>query len=225
MDPWKIATFGLGAAWIATVLAAAWLGSELSQTRAALADAQAQAAVEATPGVERPRRPSALLPLGPAGRFREADDAADAAGPITVDPAQPLPPEILERAREQIRNEWRDRRELRMEQAREAFDRFVEEEELAPELADRAYELFDNHRARLEALRESAMTPGADRRQVREEFQAAREELQAGLVEIFGEEGAARLREELPRAPIGAGPIGPGGFGGGFGGGPGGGGL
>jgi hypothetical protein len=230
MEPWKIATTALGACLAASLLVSAWLGSELTTTRAALRDANARAdAAEASAqgGPDTRRGPRGLQALGEAGRFRAAVDRSgpsdDGGAPLrALDADATLPPEILERARAQIRSEWRDRAELRREQAREAFEQFVEDENLAPELVDRAYDLWEGHRARLDALRDSAMSPDSDRRQVREEFRAAREELQSGLIEIFGEEGADRLRQALPAPPMGPGTMGPGAMGPRFGGPPGG---
>jgi hypothetical protein len=208
MDHWKLLT---GVATTACIIAAGIafsLNHQLRQARGEiltltedLAEARATAAqrpsrlreraATAQRGDDRPRaiRPERI-------RRADTDDLSDNG---------PLPKKVMERAREQLRGEWEQRREQRVEAIRDALDQFIEERDLAPELADRAQDLWDAHREKLSGLRDLARDENADRAALREQFQAARGELQTGLVEIFGEEGAEELRERLPMGPFGGG--------------------
>jgi len=212
MDPWKIGTFALGAGWALTAIATAWIASDLASVRAELRETRDQldkAELQATAQRARPPRPGVQRALGDAGRFR--DRAARDQAPADDDAEAPLPPQILDRARQQIREEWRDRAERRVELAREAFEQFVDDEGLSPELVDQALDLWDAHRGKLDDLRQRAVSGDVDRGALRDDFRAAREELQSGLVEIFGEDGAERLRATMPNPGMaGPGPFGPG---------------
>lgn len=202
-NPWKIAVAVLAGGWILTVVLTAWLGNELASTRAELGQALARAEQ-----IERPvgdRRPGGLRPFAPKRTVeRQRSEPTEAVDDLADD--EPLPPEILERAREQMRSNWRDRHELRAEQAREALVAYVEDNDLDPALVDEALDLWDDQRERLGQVRDQALSGEVDRLELRERFRTIREEGRAAMVDLFGEDGADELLRAMPNPPMGGRP-------------------
>jgi len=219
MDPWKIATAALGtlSAVLFTALVVVWTSASTTPEplpplpdSVAAADAQAPSqparAVEPAPApIERP-----LIQDTPT---RATTESAGASAPSWVhDPSQPLPQDVLDRAREQMMEGRQARRDEMRDVIRDDIDAFLDDEGVDAATADRVHDLLDQYGEKMNALREQMRSGEVDRMEARQSFREQRQALSAALDETLGTDTAGRLRETLPgRRPRGEGPMRPGG--------------
>lgn len=201
MDPWKIATAGLGTLSVVLIGAVAYLVSQAPapvsaepETVAAAGEQSASSTMRTESAIDRNGRSTEQVPL-----------SLDGVAPATArsqawvnDPAQPLPEAIMERARTQLRAERQDRRAERRDEIRDDIDAFLDDEGIDPATADKVHGALDTFGDKMSAIRDQVRSGEIDRGDARQIFRDGREELTATLDDLLGEDVAARLQENLP---------------------------
>lgn len=208
MDPWKIATAVLGLTSAAALALSLYLGAQLASTQADLSESRSRVA-------QAESRLKALSNRRPA---RQRDQARPSPrDPSTIRPSRPRSPAALQQAgedgaesaltdrRQRMRDRWEARRQRRMERMRETLESFVEAEGLDPEVAETAISLWEDHRARMQDLRDSVVDEDLSEEEIGQRFQESRQELAEAMADLLGPDAVERLRDELPALRAGGG--------------------
>lgn len=217
MDRWKTLALTFGGLWALTLLglvAALFTGPRAAQPTP---DAVVIAAQDTSQRTEE-----ALTP-GSTRTVPAVERGSDAGGPLAVattsgddrapawltDASQPLPGEVMQRAREQWRAERDDQREERRDEMADEIEGFIEDEGLPADQAETLRSTLDDFRDRIDTLRDSMRSGDVDFREVRGSMRDARDQLGTELDAQLGTEGADRLRERMfggaargPRRPL-----------------------
>lgn len=213
MDPWKISTIALGTLSAALVVACVALWMRPAEPMVPMAPSSTT-----TQPTAQTSNPSRAEPRpGPA----EDIDAGGEPEPVVTlrvnpsesawleDPTAPLPPELLDRAREQLEAEARARREDRRAEVRDDIDAFLDEEGVDAPTIERVNDILDRFGGEMRDLRQQVRSGELERSEARSQFQTQREGLQTALDEALGTEISARLQDQLPGRGRGPGSAGP----------------
>ena len=131
-----------------------------------------------------------------------------------TNPSEPLPDDVMERAREQLRADFESRRDERRDEVRDEIDAFLDDEGIDSATAGKVHDLLDQFGAKMDGMREQMRSGEVDRGELRMKFREEREALDAALNDALGTETADRLRDRMPGPGPRGGPMRPGGGGG-----------
>ncbi|MEL6344441.1 MAG: hypothetical protein AAFV53_15085 [Myxococcota bacterium] len=101
---------------------------------------------------------------------------------------------------ERIQARFRRRLERRRASVQAGLDAYIEEQGLSEAQEEELRLLFEGSFAEMEALWDRRSEEGADRFALREEMMGLRQEMQADLVSLLGEEEASALQQQLQEA-------------------------
>jgi hypothetical protein len=209
MDRWRTLAITFGGLWVVT--AAALLVTVVMGEGDTTTEPASELAAPARSSGDAPARtPTATRP-GPRGGSPVASVAEVGDDPPTwlSDPTQPLPDDVMARARDQLRAERDEQREERRDEMADELEAFIEDEGLSASQAEKLRQTVDGFRDKMDTMRDSMRSGDADFREVRTTMREAREQLGTDLETQLGEDGAERLRESL----FGGAAAGRGGFG------------
>lgn len=210
MDPWKVSTAALGtlSAVLGVALAVVWaMPPEPRLVEVPVVVEQPATAPTTRTEVVLPDPGSADVELRPL-RVAPSDASGASSSPAWVtDPEAPLPDDVMERARAQLRTERLGRRMDARDRVRDELDAFLDEEDVDAATAERVHEVLDAHIARMDALRDQLRSGELDRLDARKQFRDSRIELRDTIDETLGAELAEKLRARMagpggePRGP------------------------
>lgn len=215
MDLWRTLALTFGGLWVVTTGLLVWqltATPTVSPTEAPDLDAPQARSDRAAPRSTSTRASRFERDDAPTRDVPALDLPSDGSVPGWVtDESAELPEAVMHRAREQMRQERMGIREERRGEMRDAIDSFAEDEGLSTEDADRLHGAFDAFEDQMADVRAKMESGDFERGDLRDSFRDAREQLRDTIIDVVGEEGADRLREQMP-GPMGGGrPVGFGG--------------
>jgi hypothetical protein len=205
VDPWKASTAVLGSLCVLLASALAWsvLGEPPPPPSWAPATTGLNAG-EPEPVGQRVSEPlqDALPPgqRGPEPLVRPPPlngDGSRAVPAWVEDPDAPLPTEILDRARTQLREERLEARADAVAAVRDVIDAFVVEEGLDPSVADTLQSALDRHQDRIALVRAEVEAGELDRREAVTALRDSRGQLLDDLEAPLGADKAGALQDRI----------------------------